>query len=410
MVLAEASNRVPLGILRPMMLNAKNANTDIFTVNQVVDNRTAIFVGRKTLIDRIAASGENYAIYGGRRIGKSSVLKALKNLITMRGSQVVDFSFEGEKQLDDSYITRQLIKEMGVEDLYAEIKDFKQTLIRYLDVNPNLRMVVMLDEIDRYIDKNPDRHTIIEALRSLSDRFGDRFRVIIAGFMSFYNCLGGHGAYSPNSDSDPWIRMLNDMGPLGNLRPENAEEIVREGFQSILGWEFENPFIPQRVVESTGGHPAFVQAFCLKLMERVRTRDDQMVKLSDMDAVNEDEDPNDSYISHVRETLAMNLKDPLTQFLIPWLADESEDSQGFTRAQIDEIANLVSKKIPKNEIEKSLKLLTVTSVIIIKAPQVYEFSVKDYPAILRRLGEPNELTKLTDSLLDYLTTIEGQNG
>ena len=405
MVLAEASGRVPLGILRPMMLNAKNVNTDIFTVNQVVDDRTAIFVGRNALIDRVASSGENYVIYGGRRIGKSSVLKALKNLITVRGSQVVSYSFEGEQQFDDPYITHQLVKEIGLEEIYNDVQDFKQTLIRYLDMNPNLRIVVMLDEIDRYINENSERHALIESLRSLSDRFGDRFRVIIAGFMSLYNCLRGHGPYSSNSD--PWSRMLNDMGPLGNLRPHNAEEIVREGFQSILGWEFESLYIPQRVVERTGGHPAFVQEFCLKLMERVRGRGDQTIKLSDLDAVYEDEDPNDSFISYVRKTLNMNLNDPVTQFLIPWLADVSDDPQGFTRDQIDEIAKLGSKNIPESELEKSLDLLTVTSVINKKTAQLYEFSVRDYPAILRRLGETKELDTLTTNLQYYLSEIEG---
>ncbi len=72
LVLADADSRTPLGRFRSMLLNALGAaDIDIFRVNQLVNARNAIFVGRDRLIERIASSGDNYALYGGRRIGKS---------------------------------------------------------------------------------------------------------------------------------------------------------------------------------------------------------------------------------------------------------------------------------------------------------------------------------------------------
>lgn len=55
----------------------------------------------------------------------------------------------------------------------------------------------------------------------------------MAGFMEFFNCLAGRGPYSDSNDL--WRRMMNNDGPLGNLRAEDAEEIVKEGFVNILG-------------------------------------------------------------------------------------------------------------------------------------------------------------------------------
>ncbi|HMM99194.1 MAG TPA: AAA family ATPase, partial [Anaerolineales bacterium] len=343
MVLAEREILMkPLGKLRPLMLNSTGANADIFTVNQSVSSRTAIFYGRDTLIERIASSGDNYAIYGGRRIGKSSVLKALEQLLEVRKKRVVSYSLEGDTEYSEEYISKRLADLLGIKKEFEENKDLKHALFLYFESNPDENVVLILDEIDHYISKNRDRHILVEALRATSERFEDRFRVIIAGFMELYDCLSGRGPYTPTSN--PWGRMLNNDGPLENLKPSDAEKIVQEGFLSILGWSFEHRAIPRRIVERTGGHPAFVQYFCLKLQEQVNKRGDQLVTLKDIDTVFDDNTPEKSFIWFVRKTLEMNLSDPayrgkftnenksdpVSRYLLLWLALDSSTSKTFT--------------------------------------------------------------------------------
>lgn len=415
MILAEREiSMKPLGKLRPLMLNSTGANADIFTVNQSVSSRTAIFYGRDTLIERIASSGDNYAIYGGRRIGKSSVLKALEQLLEVRNKRVVSYSLEGDMEYSEEYISKRLVELMDMKKEYDESKDLKHALLSYFESNPNESIVLILDEIDRYISENRDRHTLVEALRATSDRFEDRFRVIIAGFMELYDCLSGRGPYTPTSD--PWGRMLNNIGPLENLKPSDAEKIVQEGFLSILGWNFEHRALPRRIVERTGGHPAFVQYFCLKLQEQVSKRGDQLVMLKDIDTVFDDNTPEKSFIWFVRKTLEMNLSDPtykgklnnenksdpVSRYLLLWLALDSSTSKTFTFDQVREIANYSKISIPEKILLRSLELLTVTSVVREKASHLYEFTVPDYPMILNRLSEGSELNSLEEELKTFL--------
>lgn len=399
MLLAEANNNRPLGVLRPMVLTAIDANADIFITNQSVNARTSIFVGRDNLVDRIANSGDNYALYGGRRIGKSSVLKSIEQRLEKRGYRVAAFSLEGEKEFGDEYISTRLAQMLGVDSVMAETGSFKQALISFLENDPDLKLAILLDEIDRYIVVNSERHTLIEALRTCSDRFGNRFRVIIAGFMNLYDCLHGMGPYTPNSD--PWQRMFTDNRELENLTPTSAEEIVREGFVSILGWKFDHWAIPQRIVERTGGHPAFVQAFCLKLLERVRARKDQNIQLSDVEAVFNDPDPRNSFIAYVRDTLNLNLE-PVSHYLIIWLAADSGDTPGFTMDKIRYIAGMSRVEIPEERLRRSLDLLKVTSVIRERMPNVFDFTVPDYASILNRLGNTSHMDTLEDKLRDAL--------
>ncbi|RME56405.1 hypothetical protein D6779_10665, partial [Candidatus Parcubacteria bacterium] len=251
MTLAESGGHNPIGRLRPMMLNALGAeDVDIFTVNQLVDSRSSIFVGRNNWVEKISSSGDNYAIYGGRRIGKSSVLRAVEHRLRGRGIRVVSHSFEGKKDCSDDASAIDLATLIGIKEEVAGVDDFKRAMRQYLEKNTEDTLVLLLDEIDYYIASNQNRHVLIEALRFLSDQFQGRFRVIVAGFMLLYDCLRGRSPYTPSSD--PWRRMFKDDGPLPNLKAARAEEIVIEGFENILDWQFESRVIPQRVVQYTG--------------------------------------------------------------------------------------------------------------------------------------------------------------
>lgn len=403
MVLANASGSRPLYRLRSHMLNAIDTEgVDIFKVNQLVHPRTAIFVGRDSLVNRLVSSGKNHALYGGRRIGKSSVLAAVEESLKNRPNvQVVWHSFEGDSNYADNASATKLAQlvdfSMGLR--VRTVDDFKSQMQQYMDARPELSLVLLLDEIDRYIYVNKDRHLLIETLRTLSERYPGRLRLIVSGFMGLYDCLNGAGPYTPTSD--PWQRMF-DAKNLGNLEAQDAEEIVREGFANILGWRFKNRTIPQRVIEYTGAHPAFVQKFCLQLQGRVSKRGDKTILLEDLQAVFDDNDPEDSFIAYVGKTLEMNL-DPIGRYLTLWLAMDLKGSRGFTFDQMREYADAPNTSIPEAVLKRSIDQLIATSVVKGRGSDTYEFSVPDYPTILNRLGETSMLNQLEAEIAKLLT-------
>jgi hypothetical protein len=399
MILAEREGKIPLGVLRPLMLNSlQTQNIDVFKVSNLVDAYSSIFLGRDAQIEQIVSSASNYAIYGGRRIGKSSVMNAIEKRLIKRGVRVISYDFQGEEDVSDTGTSKKIARKLGIERLLNEHGDFKSALDNYLEKNPGVQITLMLDEIDKYIVENSTRHILIETFRAMSDRHSGQFRVIIAGFMKLYDCLQGKSPYTPTSD--PWQRMFT-WKLLNNLSPASAEGIVKEGFLQILGWKFENRSIPQRIVELTGGHPAFVQSLCQKLQEKVGARNDRIVKLDDIQEVFDNKHPTESFIAFVRNTLKMNL-DPIGRYLIVWLASESKDALGFTWKEILEYASLSEVPIPEEKLEKSVHRLVVTNVIREIASQAYEFSVPDYPKILNQLNDQSELRSLFDEMVEYL--------
>jgi len=396
LVLAETKGSNPVGKLRALMLNSKSLQEiDIFKINQLVDNQTSIFVGRDTAIERIVTSGENYALYGGRRIGKSSVLNAVRERLEQRSFLVATFSFEGQKICADTVVVLSLARELKLPHV-TNLDTFDIAIGEYLNANSSQRIAILLDEIDKYIEHNPKRHLLIERFRSLSERYPTRFRVIVAGFMELYKCMQLRGPYTPTSD--PWQRMFRHM-PLENLKAENAEAIVREGFIEILGWEFEHRSIPLLVVQRTGGHPAFVQKFCEKLQQLVAKRGDRTVKIHDLQIIFEDQQPEDGFIAFVGKTLEMNLG-KVARYVIFSLVLLNKDLKSFRFEQLSEASSI---DIPLKILNESIEYLIATSVIRQIQPQLYEFTVPDYPLILSRLGDiKGHLETLEESVKESL--------
>jgi len=400
-ILAAREENSSIGKLRSFMLNTRGAeNVDIFKVNELVNSNTGIFVGRENLIRRIINSDSNYALYGGRRIGKSSVLKALEEQLIKKNYKVISYDFQGVNASDD-FTAEKLAQKIGFTEPILKATDFKFKVDEYLSSDESLKIAFLFDEVDVYILSNENKHTLIESLRSLSDQYLNRCRVIIAGFLQLYYCLQGKGPYTPSSD--PWPRMFTDIGPMKNLRAESAEKIVKEGFIEILGWKFENLSIPRMIVENTGSHPAYVQSFCMKLQQLVAKRGDRQIRVDDVIAIFNDRQEEDSFIYYVKKNLESNL-DPIGRYLIYWLANEGESNKtiGFTLGQAKEYANTCRCKIPEDELYRSLEELKVNSVIEEKSRDVFEFSVPDYPYILKQLGETRNLDELERKIEEKL--------
>jgi hypothetical protein len=291
-----------------------------------------------------------------------------------------------------------LARKLKTEIAVNGIGEFKVAIQNYMERFPGDNLVIFLDEIDRYIEENRRRHILIEALRSLADQYAGHFRVVVAGFMRLYECLDGRGPYTPTSD--PWQRMFNKDKPVKNVRAVSAEKIAREGFLDILDWEFANRGIPQLIVERTGCHPAFVQRFCDILQSRVALRGDRVIRVEDVEAVFNDQNPTHSFIAYVRNTLEMNL-DPISRYLILWLAAESQ-ANSFTLDLAKSIAQMCKTTIPESQLLQSLDHLKVTSVVEERSVGVYEFSVPDYPVILQRLGDTKHIEQLEIEIPEYL--------
>jgi hypothetical protein len=358
---------------------------EVFSYENYVDKEHNIFVGRDDWLNRLVRSDQSYAIYGGRRIGKSSLLKAVANELQASGAKAIYKSFEGADAKAGGLPTAQyIVRALGLTHNCTSFVEFKQAINAYFAQAPEARVVILLDELDPYIRerrKANEAHEFIETCRSLFQEHRRNIRFIMAGFIELWRHLRGEGGIV--GPQNPYKNFLEDPDLLPNLPTAEAQEIVREGFQRVLGIRLAEPTIPLRVVEATASHPAFVQKFCERLQDHLHRRSVDELHLSDVEIVREDTGAQ-AYIHFVVETLDLNLN-KLSQILVYLLAFLGGEQ--FNAQEVYKLAQNYGglNDISPERVEESCNELFITSVFTSAGPGRYRFSVPAYPALLRQL-------------------------
>jgi hypothetical protein len=335
-------------------------------------------------------SNQSHAIYGGRKIGKTSLLNAVRRELQAIGIQTVDVSIEGSEGLDVRRleglpIAQEILQNLKIDKACNSLSDFKTLLSSYLHDHPDIKVVILLDEVDRYIKARDDLgqpHDLIHVLRGLYQQNNGQLRFILAGFLELWRQLHGKGKIA--GQETPWFNFVSHSKTLEGLDSNDAQIIVKQGFQQELGIRLATPSIPRLVVEKTTGHPAFVQKFCERLQKRAYDHESDQITEDDVQAVFEDQS-DENYISFVNYTLGQNLNS-LPQLIVYLLAIEKVNLFNLGNIKMRGIRfEKGLSVISDTNWKDSLDELLVTSVIKKgPTPGQFTFSVPSYPEILRQ--------------------------
>lgn len=379
------NNPTSIGRFRWLLLLAAGPNiAEVFRYQNYVDSEHEIFVGRSDWLRRLVHGNQTYAIYGGRRVGKTSLLKAAERELQANGVNAIYKSFEGvSADFGGLSVAQSIVRELGLDKPCESLPAFKQIINDYFAQHPDHTIVILLDELDAYIGKRHDLgepHELIEICRNLFQEHRRNIRFVFAGFIELWKHLHNEGDYGGRSS--PYSNFIEDPGPLPGLPDDEARKIVQVGFQEELGVRLVSSNIPLKIVEATAGHPAFVQKFCERLHDRLHVRRTNEIHLSDVDAVREDPDAR-AYIRFVVETLDLNLN-KLSQILVYLLTVDRKDQ--FTATDVYNLAKSYGlETVSVEAVDESCRELLITSVFKSNAPGQYRFSVPAYPAILSQL-------------------------
>jgi hypothetical protein len=272
--------------------------TNPFHYNRPVE--PAYFVGRWPLVHKIAddlarADGDSYAIVGGRRFGKSSLLLALQQQLVER----LDVAQTGEihvlplmldfkaLRLDaHQHLFAQVIEELRwtmrptrslrrrgphlplelddalLDQLYppgqppASLNTFRRAIgdviDRAFDVYGELRLVLLIDEIEEALDREWTE-TLFNQLRALiyGGALVESLRLVIAG-------------------DDRVLKMRAQGSPLLNmLVPEYLAVLDEADTRHIIARAQDVPAaVADAVVGQSGGHPYLTQSLMHQLWEK----------------------------------------------------------------------------------------------------------------------------------------------
>jgi len=253
----------------------------------------AMFFGRENLMAELLDPNGPSVIFGGRKLGKSSLLRACQRKFQEKNKRFhiaiyIDIFNRGiirgsgievlNKILDElrshpitnngGVVEQELSGLLQVENC-KQFEDQIKTLCRNL---PKHKFLFLIDEADAFMDSlsgriqsylSPDEMNIGRSLRGLHFETYGQVDFIFAGFQEI-----NRAANDPNG---PFVNFKGKPTAIQALEREEAYELVASSL-SLLGLKFTRPWLIERILEYTGNHPALIQDFCQRLFYRVRDR------------------------------------------------------------------------------------------------------------------------------------------
>ena len=333
-----------------------------------------MFFGREKEIKAISQTIRrgNYAVVGGRRIGKSSMLQKLTRLFN-RNPRYRAIYLDCEEKFDYEDLFKVLGDELGQPLDSSDPLDFRRLAITLKEEAPTRQVVFLLDEVDELLAfdaQSKPAGQLFKVFRSLSQEGTCRF--VFSGGRTLYRHL--HDAKSP------FFNFCKDI-VLGPLAEKSVAEIISKPMHQ-LGIELsEEEALIDRIIDLTSCHPSLVQWLCDKLVKTISVR---RITLDDLEAVS----TNPDFYQHFIET-AWGTAAPLER-LITLLVEGPI-------FELDQLLEALAHYgiTDRPMIRDALEMLQMNALLDRRGQQ-YRFVLSHFPRIVR---EFEDIPTLIETLL-----------
>lgn len=269
-----------------------------------------MFFGRQRELIYLRAVKNLAILYGGRRLGKSSLLAQIeREEDSVAGSTAIyipmDRDYAGDdhvlfawRKLYGGLVSRSVIEPMpgnGGETDWNKYRDWVEQQL--MSENQKMRSCYLLfDEADNLmsheLDLRPDQTGFIRGLQQTSENVHSKFhlRYVIAGL---------HNLARMTTESNSALGKAETIA----LEPFSSDDDILRGVELVtkpmaaLGFFYgaESEDLPLRILSVCNFYPAFIQIYCRKLLDHMynkRGNNDAYayITAADLDAVERDHD------------------------------------------------------------------------------------------------------------------------
>ena len=230
------------------------------------------FFGRIREIESITSSDENIYICGARKIGKTSLLRALERHFTSEGYATYFVSLENIITMQE--VAVQIIGTMSERERYRAAnrsdmlnEPYLESVLRSLVRSSQKPIVLLLDEFGNVVEKNrQDDWRVVGLLRKFSQAYEGRFRIIMSGFQEF--------AVKQFEDfSGPYVNFASLVRLTGFSNAEIRDLIIEP--LAFWGARVSDPDrAAAKAAAAIGRHPMLLQYLGSVLFERLIAREE----------------------------------------------------------------------------------------------------------------------------------------
>lgn len=227
-----------------------------------------MFYGRDRELAEVIDPGGTCFIYGGRRLGKSALLRAAQRKFNGEGpnSRALYVDLKGIGELEpagavigeiaralknDGLMTMGGAREPTFEEIRTQVK-------AWLEIDGERRILLLLDECDSFLNADArEGFRNVSELKTLMDETERRFKPVFAGL---------HQVRRFQRIPNQPLAHLGYPTPVGPLKPQPAYDLIVKPLEA-LGFKFETADLPTRILTATNYQPSLIQLFCSELVE-----------------------------------------------------------------------------------------------------------------------------------------------
>jgi len=206
----------------------------------------------------------NYLLIGGRQLGKSSLLHAIKR------------KYENDPNVRCHYLSLMGMGE-DVIPMLADTLDLKadsdlQAVLAHLKKESRTkRHLFLLDEADVFVKNQAETgYKTLNAFRSLSEEGLCYF--ILAGFWELYNSVA-FDYHSP-------IKNFGEFMFIAELEPKACRDLAVKPM-SLLNVKYESDKPIQTLIHETGGRANLIAIACDEVLRKMESREEFIVTIED---------------------------------------------------------------------------------------------------------------------------------
>jgi photosystem II stability/assembly factor-like uncharacterized protein len=354
-----------------------------------------MFFGRDYELKTISRTvkDSSFAIVGGRKIGKTSILSKLHRIFTDAPDyHSLYLDCQAIQSYDDFGNAFETVLQIAPanhspEEIRRLIARMRRQVARpdapgpdHAPPNQRRNLVILLDEVDallKYDSSNGER--LFKIFRALSQE----------AYCRFVFC-GGKVLHVRLHDPDSALFNFCNVICLTYLTARDTGRIVVEPMQEMgIGFEDASRLV-QGIIGLSSCHPNVVQYICQELILRINARGDRFVTQADLDAIANSSRLGD-YMIEVMWGNTNALERLITLLIVL-------DRPSATLAQIETALHARGLDVPTAAVEEALDTLVLYSVLN-EEDGVYSFTAAAFPSVV---AATQDVDLLVERAIQYL--------
>ena len=370
-----AASKDPARVLRTFVLS----QIDITTVSPYTTTGPTpddFFFGREHELREVTehAANVSYAIIGGRRIGKTSIVGRLhRTRLPVAGFRTIYHDCSTITSYESLLATP--IRSWQPEPPSNAPSTFGELFTSLPDEKS---LVLLLDEADKLVPVDRVSHwRLFKALRSMSN--ARRAQVVLSGERTLREAL--------RDPSSPLFNFTNEI-LLGPLDYRAVEVLVTQPMRQLEIELEDAKGIVNLVWSFTSGHPNVVQRLCRRLIEQLKRNHERRITLDDVNAEIEDSDFQRKDFLDTFWEAASHLEKIISLLMAN---DQNLRTLAAVRQSLAQHCNLQPKA---REVDEALQRLVDLRSILKRTLSGYDFAVESFPRIVARTVTLNDMLEI----------------